>query len=99
MAPILAHPFRILPNGRPATVEQHDTDGLATELAALILTRPGERPLAPTFGVTDPAFAELDFGEVAAGVALYGPPVELAALDVVDVDDPPGTYTIELAFS
>lgn len=81
--PKLSFPFRVLPNGQCATVEQ-DTPAEYEELVtALILTRLGERDLVPAFGVPDPVFRVLDLGSVQSGVSLFGPPVEVTAVDVV----------------
>jgi hypothetical protein len=80
VARVLAHPLRLLPNGSLGTVET-DTDAHhAQELAVLVSTRRGERPLAPTFGITDPAFAGVDPAELAAQVAVFGPPVTITGV-------------------
>ena len=85
MARILSVPFRLTPAGRAATVEQHSADGRAEQLAVLLRTRRGERSLVPAFGVPDPAFSEVTVAQVAAAVAMFGPPVTIE--DVV-VDYP-----------
>lgn len=77
---MLSFPLRLAPNGALATVEQASPDGAAEELAQLILTRRGERPLVPAYGLEDPVAAGVDAGELAALVELFGPPVTL--LDV-----------------
>ena len=74
MARILSHPFRLLPNGQIATVEQDTDAGDREQIAVMALTIRGERPLAPGFGVTDPVFGGFDVGELNAGLAVYGPP-------------------------
>jgi hypothetical protein len=82
---ILSHPFRISGNGAVATVEQTSDQANAEQVAVLILTEVGERPLVPGFGVTDPTFSLLDPVEVAAGLTAYGPDVRV--IDVrVDVE-------------
>lgn len=88
MSGILSHPFRILPNGAAAAVEQASDEAHAEQLAVLALTRRGERDLAPGFGLTDPAFAGgFEPTELAAAVAAFGPPVELTAITVEAVSD------------
>lgn len=77
VAAILAQPVRLTPSGRFATVEDGTDAAHGQQVAALIGTRRGERPLAPTFGITDPAFAEVDAAEVAAQVSVFGPPVDI----------------------
>lgn len=81
MALILSHPFR-LQRGRVATVEQQSDAGDAEQIAVLCLTRPGERPLVPGYGLPDPAFSGFEPAELAAAVAMWGPDVTLEAVDV-----------------
>lgn len=87
MALILSHPFRLRPNGAVALVEQQSEAGEAEQLAVLVMTRRGERPLVPGFGLTDPAFGGFSPGELAAEVTIYGPPVRLADVAVRDESD------------
>lgn len=87
MARILSHPFRLLGNGSAATVEQSSDEANAEQLAVLALTRRGERPMAPGFGVGIDAFSRPDAAELAAGVALYGPSVHLAGVEVTPRND------------
>lgn len=96
MARILAFPFALTGSGAIATVEQASDDANAQQLAVLLLTRAGERPMVPSFGLTDPAFAGIEPGEVAAGIARFGPPVRLAAIDAAPVDD--ATVAVEVRF-
>lgn len=87
MARRLSFPFRLLPNGRAATVEQGSVDGDRESIAQLILTRPGERPLRPGFGMTDPTFAGFEPTELTALVAMYGPTVDIVDVLVSAADD------------
>jgi phage baseplate assembly protein W len=77
VAATLSFPFRLLPNGSAATVEQVSDQGYAERIAQLILTRPGEREMAPGFGIPDAAFAGLSASDLVAAVAAYGPPVTI----------------------
>lgn len=86
MARILSHPFRLAPDGRIATVEQDTDQANAEQLAVLIMTRRGERPLVPTFGITDPVFAELDRAELEGAIETFGPPVRITGVDADFVD-------------
>ena len=70
---ILSHPFRLTLTGAAATVRDGSTDANAEGVAVLALTRPGERPMCPNFGVADPAFAGYDAAELSAALHLYGP--------------------------
>jgi len=74
---VLSYPVRLLPSGRIATVEQDSTDHYRELLVALALTRLGERPLVPAFGIPDPAFEGIDLASVATGAAIFGPPVTI----------------------
>lgn len=87
MSRILSHPFRLAPNGSVATVEQVSDAANAEQVAVLVLTNLGERPLAPGFGITDPAFVGVEPTEVLAGLAEYGPPVTIASLELRQCDE------------
>lgn len=96
MARVLSHPFRLSLNGSAVTVEQ-DSDAADAELiAVLALTRRGERPLVPGFGLTDPAFGGFTPGELAAAVAVYGPTRTIT--DVTVAFDSDTEQRVEVAF-
>lgn len=63
----------------------------------LALTRTGERALVPGFGLPDPTFAGFERTQLAAALALWGPPVALARIDVSAVDD--HTQAVEVNFA
>lgn len=84
---ILSHPFRIAGNGSIATVEQDSEQADREQIAVLVLTRRGERPLAPGFGISDPTFDRVNGGEITAGIALYGPPVEITDVTTTTTGD------------
>lgn len=86
MALILSHPFRLGPGGQAVTVDQDSDAGHAEQLAVLVMTRRGERPLALDFGLPDPAFRGIEPGELTAAVDRWGPPVLLASIDTTTVD-------------
>lgn len=96
MPAVLAHPVRLLPAGNLATVEAGTTAEHAQSLAILIASRRGERPLAPTYGITDPAFDALDAGELAAVVAVFGPPVTITEVTTTITGE--GTATALVTF-
>lgn len=77
MAALISFPFRVAPDGSVVTREDGDPDYYAEELAVLISTRPGERPLVPDYGLSDPVFAEFDAAELGAQVDVFGPPVTI----------------------
>jgi phage baseplate assembly protein W len=93
---ILSHPFRIAGNGSIATVEQTSDQANAEQVAILILTEIGERPLVPGFGVVDPAFSTLDPAELAAGLTAYGPDVRVTDVRIKPESD--STQLVEVDF-
>lgn len=72
----------MLPNGSLATVHQSEDKAHEEQLAMLILTKMGERPLHPSFGLTDPEFTGVEPTEVAAQVSQYGPPVNIEQVEI-----------------
>lgn len=84
---LLAHPFRAGPDGSIVTVEQDTDEDLAQELAITLLTRRGERPLVPDFGITDPAYRNLDLAELNVTLADFGPPIKAVLVEVAPVTD------------
>ena len=81
MALTISFPFRLQPNGAPAT-QVGDTDAHYVELlTALVMTRPGERHLAPGFGTADPSFGAVDLNGIQAATDLYGPPVQVSEVE------------------
>lgn len=84
---VLSFPFRFTPTGSAATVEQ-DSDGCyAEQLALLVQTQQGERPLTPGFGITDPAFGEVDTAQIAAAASEFVPDVTVTSVTIDGRDD------------
>ena len=83
--PVISQPFRLDASGHVVTVAQGSAAGNAEEIAVLCSTVIGERPLAPGYGVTDPAFRGLVAGQIAAQVAAYGPRVSIRGVQSVPV--------------
>jgi homoaconitase/3-isopropylmalate dehydratase large subunit len=69
------------PERTVATVDHESTAAKAQQLAVLISTHLGERHLVPSFGIVDPAFRGLELVEVRAAVELFGPDVEVTAVN------------------
>lgn len=87
MADLLSHPFRPLPNGRAATVTEGTDEHVGEQLVHLLLCRPGERPLSPTVGTADPAFAGLDAVELQQAAEDHGIAVDTLDVTVTELDD------------
>jgi hypothetical protein len=93
---VLSYPFRVGANGQVATVEQGSDEHRAELLAALILTRPGERDLVPGFGVPDPVFAGIDVAAVEGAAAVFGPKVTISDVQVTVTG--PGSQDVLIEF-
>lgn len=73
--PHLAYPFRVDADGSVAVVEQDTLDEVAQHAQVVLLTRRGQRPVVPEFGIPDPLFEEapLDLADVEAAISRYDP--------------------------
>lgn len=85
--PLISHPFRLTAGGSVATHEDGTEEYYAERLALLILTKPGERVLVPSFGLRDPTFDEVDDAMLAAQIELFGPPVTIASIGARPIND------------
>lgn len=96
---MLAFPFRIQANGRAALVGDESDESDAQQIAFLLMTRVGERPLNPEYGTPDPTFDTTGVSEadIAAQVAAMGPPVDLTGVSLTPTAD--GLATVEITFS
>lgn len=94
---LISFPFRLAADGHVATVPQDSDASRAELLAVLLLTRIGERPLCPQFGVTDMTGHGLNDSELAAAVATFGPDVDLidVTIDTVTQDTQKVTVTFQ----
>lgn len=71
---MLAFPIRLDGNGALATVDDASPQAAQQLARAVIATRPGERPLAPAYGIPDPSDG-VDAGVVKALVSLCEPDI------------------------
>lgn len=72
MANIIAYPFRITSAGRVATVPQGGEAEAAQIVTVASSTLLGERHMAETWGIPDPAFVGLDESDLAVTLADHG---------------------------
>lgn len=87
MTSVIAHPFRLAAGGAVAVVDDRSDAGLAQEIAVLVATRKGERPLVPGYGLTDPVFDQVDVAQINAALTAYGPDgLTVDGIDVTVVD-------------
>lgn len=76
----MAFPFRIDGAGAVVAVAQDSDADVEQQIALAMLTRPGERITAPTFGVSDPAFVGFEAGALQRHLDDFGPNVEITTL-------------------
>lgn len=80
MPDLISYPFRLGPNGNVVTRPDDSSDYYAELIATVILTRPGERPQVPLYGLSDPTFTEIDAQELIYKVGIFGPPVRITSV-------------------
>lgn len=76
MAQLLSMPFRISPAGQAVRVEQGDDEYYKQQLATILLTIQGERPLNEDLGMPDMAFDGFQYSTFRAQVQELLPEVE-----------------------
>ena len=80
---VLSYPFRIdFVNGRPASVPDDSDIHKAEQIAAMIRTNRGERPLLRAFGIVDPSFHRFDVSDFLDCVQTFYAPDQLSVTDV-----------------
>ena len=88
VAQLISFPMRLQSNGRIALVEQDSEDHIGEELAILVLSRPGERDLVPTFGIEDPAFeGGLSMEEISSQATVFSIPANIIEVHARPTDD------------
>lgn len=90
---VLSFPFRLTPTGAAATVGYRTVTEIDEAIALLTLTQLGERPMAPDFGVPDPAFHGIHTGDVQVGLNDHGP----AGITVYTITTTPVSETLSRA--
>ena len=94
MTVTLAHPFRIDANGAAATLEQGSTRHAAEMCGHIISCEAGERPLAPLWGLIDPAGTRITADEITATVGYAEPGLTVANVDITENAD--GTVAVDI---
>lgn len=77
MTNLISFPFRLNSFGFVTTKADDSDEYFAEELGCLVGTIPGERPMVPLYGLTDPTYQAVDANEVAIKVGMFGPPVRV----------------------
>ncbi len=94
MPAVIRHPFGLGTSGSVATVAG-DSEASDTQLLAILsLTRVGERPAAPAFGIPDPTFVGFSSSAFIAAAARFGPPVKITDVDVQTISDTAQQVTV-----
>lgn len=93
---VLSVPFSLGSSGAPRVIVQGSEAHRVQQVAGLIQTRIGELPLAPTFGVPDPAFTTIEPTEVIAAIDNFFPDIEVTDVDVYFTET--GEFVIDVIF-
>lgn len=96
MVNLISFPFRLTKSGGVATQEDGTSEAFAEQLAVLVMTQVDERDLVPDFGIHDPTFGTFDPAELAAKVAMFGPPVKIT--DIKSTFKEEGVQNIRILF-
>jgi phage baseplate assembly protein W len=83
----LTHPFRITAQRRAATMPLGGAAHAAQLAGHVLSTTPGERGLAPEFGLPDPTGGQIDPAQIAAALTLCAPELDVEALTVTQTAD------------
>lgn len=85
---LLAHPFRFGPDGKVATVEDGSDLHISQHVHLIVGTKLGERSMCWTYGITNPAWAQVDGHDVQTCLDLHGPEgVTITSVTTVAVDE------------
>jgi hypothetical protein len=80
---VMSFPFSFASaDGQAATVEQGSDVWMAQCIASVVLTVPGERVLAPAFGLPDPTFSGFSYAALALAMSTYYPQINLSGASI-----------------
>lgn len=80
MTDLISYPFRIDPAGSVVTIAQGSARQAAQVAGHVLACRQGERPLAPTYGLPDPAGSGIDEGMAIAVLDDCEPDIQVDAI-------------------
>ena len=78
---MISHPFRFVA-GRIAPLTQGSAEHAAQMAGHVLSTQPGQRPLAPGFGLVEQVGSVVDPASVTAALALCAPDLAVETVDV-----------------
>lgn len=94
MAKTLSFPFRIGDYGAAVSVEQGDDRYYKEQIATILLTKAGERPLADTLGMPDIAFRGFQYSAFKAQVNRELPELNNLTATVEELSDATEVVTV-----
>lgn len=94
---LISFPFRVAPSGSVVTRPDDSSTYYSELIATLVMTKPGERPQVPLYGLTDPTFDQVNAQELVYKVGLFGPPVSITSVKMNYVDDHTQDVVVEFA--
>ena len=99
MAYVLSFPFRVSDFGSAVTVEQGDDAYYDEQIAAIVLTIRGERPMRDTFGIPDIPFKGFAYSAFSAQVKQEMPELNNLRATINVIDDRTEQVTVEYSLS
>lgn len=96
---LLSFPMQLTPQGFFATGDDTSAAYCAERLSVILGTQPGERRMAPGFGINDPAFDSFTEQALRVQVEKYGLPVEIGAIQRVFISDAQENISISFDMS
>lgn len=87
MTELLSFPFRLDTTNRVVTKDSGSEEYTAERLTVLLGTRPGERPMVPTFGLRDPAFEGFVEQALRLQVQRFGIPADIGLVQRLHYSD------------
>jgi hypothetical protein len=95
MTDLISHPFRLDKNNGIAVRDNGSDEYVSERLALIMSVEPGERALAPLFGIGDPAFGDLMPTALQAQADLFGLDVNIVDVETRVVNEARVEYTVE----
>lgn len=99
MAYLLSFPFRISSYGSAVTVEQGEENYYDEQIAAILLTIRGERPMRDTFGIPDIPYRGFAYSAFSAQVKQEMPELTNLKATITPLDDRTEEVTVEYSLT
>ena len=79
---VLAIPFRLASDLSCSKIKQSSEAHAVQQAVSFVSTRPGELPLAPYYGLNDPAFSQPSEGELRSGLTRFHPDIVVNEIQI-----------------